>query len=305
MALTVAMEMMFRATGDNGKINCQKIIDCNNDDLDRLSLVGSWIDFVERAPYNTKCFNHWRYKQNPIGEYTKGHTTEDLLQTLKGFNQSIFFSPTVSGEWQVNFAFKSFFGLFLEAGDPTHTVEYFSQSVEELKEGDSNGQLFKVKYNGQETNLHDFWGSVCGQMNDHYPFSAEAYKRIDDFATDIFQKHNVDETPSFKDYKLLFNDSYSIAESTIYQGVQYGDDLSDEYVQKCKDIAPKRLAIAAYSLASFQKTLQIPTCEPLEKLGKGKVPVSGTSAVGWTIFCLLLPVALYLGGLLIKNRSSA
>ena len=305
MALTVAMEMMFRATGDNGKINCQKILDCNNDDLDRLSLVGSWIDFVERAPYNTKCFNHWRYKQNPIGEYTKGHTTEDLLKTLESFNKSIFSTPTVSGEWQVNFAFKAFFGLFLEAGDPTHTVEYFSQEVDALKDGDNNGKLFKVKYNGKETNLHDFWGSLCGQMNDHYPFSVDAYKRIDDFATQIFQKYNIDDTHYFKGYSTLFNDTFTMAESAVYDGVEYGEELDDAYVEKCKTIAPQRLAIAAYSLSSFQKSLQIPTCQTLEKLGHSKVPVSGTSAIGWTVFCLLVPVALYLGGLLIKNRTSA
>ena len=304
MTLTVAMEMMFRNTGDNGKINCQKIIDCNNDELDRLSLVGSWIDFVERAPFNTKCFNHWRYKKNPIGQYTKPHVTEDILQTLKSLNQSIFKSPQVNGEWQINFVFKSFFGLFLEATDPTHTVEYFNPSVSELIDGDNNGKLFKVKYNGNETNLHDFWGSLCGELTDHYPFSADAYKKIDDYATSIFRDYNPDNYHAINDYKKLFNETFSIAESSVYDGVEYGQELSRNYIQKCQTVARKQLAIAAYSLGSLQKNLVIPQCQPLEKLGKVTKPVNGIQAIGWTVFCLLLPVAFYLGRHLFKNRDS-
>ena len=300
MALTVGMELMFRSTGDDGKKFCQQILDCGNEKVDRLSLAGSWIDYVERAPFNTKNFNHWRYKKTPMGDFVKGHTTEDILTTLKSLVGSISSTPALNGEWALNFGFKVYQGLFLETSDPTHTVEYFTSSGP-LSDGDDNGKLYKVLYKGNETNLHDFWGSLCGQLNDHYPFSSSAYDTIDSFTTEIFKTYNSDHTKTFKTYNDLFNDTLQFAQSNLYENVEYGKELPEEYVNMCKKYAPQRLATAAYSLGQIVKKFPSPQCKSAEQQGKTTMPFTTVGGLGWAVFFMLLPVAFYLGGNLFRK----
>lgn len=298
-SLTAAMELMFRSTGDDGKDNCKKILNCIDEKFDRLSLVGSWIDFVERAPYNTRCFNHWRYTKTPIGSDVE-HTEEDLVATLHSLNQSIFSAPTINGEWPINFAFKAFFGLFLEAFDPLHTVEYFNESS--VPNGDDNGKLFKIFVGDKETNLHDYWGTACGQLTGHFPFSEADYEQIDNFVTETYKSQPTIEVPSITSYVEAINDSIKIAKSDVYEGVEYGKKLSDAYIAKCKSVVANRLALAGYSLGSMQRNLVIPSCRSAEGLGKSSSPVSTTAATGWATFLLLLPMACYLGAQLTKNK---
>ncbi|EAY14568.1 hypothetical protein TVAG_392950 [Trichomonas vaginalis G3] len=145
-ALTVAMEVYFRGTGDDGKNFIKQLLSITGENLDRLSLFGSWIDYVERAPFNTKCFNHWRSTKKGIPKGSKNYTTEDLDSMLASFEKSLL-PQTITGAWTTITAYKSYFALYLEAFDPTNVANYHS---DQFIDGDNNGRDFIVEYNGSK-----------------------------------------------------------------------------------------------------------------------------------------------------------
>lgn len=286
------MEVFFRGTGDDGRNLIKKVSGLSDEKFDRYSLFGSWIDFVERAPYNTKCFNHWRTTKIGIGTGASNYTTEDLQSTLSTMEKGLF-PQTITGVWTTILSYKIYFGLFLEAFDPTNVANHFSPS---FPQGDNNGKEFIVKYKGEKTNLHEFWGSLCGQLNKHYPFDDAAWKEIDKFTYEISKAHG--NAPRLNTIQDALNQSLDTAVRSVYEGVELNKELSDEYVSKCREVAPKILASASYSLAKKFKTMSLPTIQPI-RYGQ---PLSQTLALGYAVLLILVPVAIFMAGRAFCNR---
>ncbi|EAX89627.1 hypothetical protein TVAG_385970 [Trichomonas vaginalis G3] len=204
---------------------------------------------------------------------------------LGSFEKSLF-PQTIQGAWPINVAWKSYFGLFLEAFNPTNIANYYSNNH---TEGDNNGKDFEIFYKGRKTNIHDFWGSLCGRLTGKYPFNSNVWSDIDKYAHDITLVYrNVTHYQNIND---ILTQSYNIAKDVVYVGVNEGEILSDEYVEKCYDVTSKQLASAAFSLADKQRTLGVVP----PKIEYVKAPYSGSFLLGIWMLLLMFPFAIFIG----------
>lgn len=295
--LVIATEMMFRTLGDSGPQKIKQVLAIGDEKLDRPSLASAFLSYVERAPYNTDCFNHWRYTRTPINrtesEITAHSNQDDLASTTSNLNDSIL-NQKLNGAWPYNFGFKVFLTTFLESYDPMHNSEFFSS---DFPDGDNSGRKFMITFKGNRMSLADFWESGCGRYTRKAPFTAEDWKIIDKEVTEEFSKNTKAHLKDIDSYttelETAQNESYNIANDDVYaDNLKNGDPISEngEYYNKCVDITSKRFANAAYSLADYLKTLTIPTIQK----NPAKAPIRTSEAIGWSITCLLLPLTLYL-----------
>ena len=294
--LTIGMEIMFRSIGDTGPQTVQKALDIGDDDFERPSLAGAFLAFVEHAPYNTDCFNHWRYKQTPYVsgqefQYTEHSNLDDLKETLSDTLSGIK-DQSITGAWPYNFAFKTMLGTWFEAYSPIHNIELFSQ--DEFPNGDDSGRNFKVTYNNQEMTLHDFWDTGCGRYTKTVPFSSEQWSEIDSEVTSIVKAYPKTSIENLtEDADVAIQESYELAIQYVYNGISPNSVISSnsEYFEKCKEFTDRRIAEAAYALGSVIKyDVEVPTIQK----NPAKVPMRTSEAIGWAITCLLAPLTLYL-----------
>ena len=291
--LTIGMEVMFRSIGDTGPQTVQKALDIGDDDFERPSLAGSFLAFVEHAPYNTDCFNHWRYTQTPYVsgqtfDYTEHSNLDDLKETLSDTLNGIR-DQTVTGAWPYSFAFKTMLGTWFEAYSPIHNIELFSQS--DFPNGDNSGRNYTILYNGKTMSLHDFWDTGCGRYTKTVPFTSEQWSEIDQEVTTIvktYPKSSIENLTS--DAEEALQESYELAKEYVYSGVSPNSALSTEYVNKCKEFTDRRIAESAYALGSVIKSITVPNIQK----NAAKVPMRTSEAIGWSITCLLAPLTLYI-----------
>lgn len=287
-ALVIGTEIAFRAAGDVGpqlSVAAQKLI---NEKLDRPSLIGAWLAYIERPPSNTDCFRHWRFQQRPIGVENSTHSNIDdlnstLLSLIPGINNSV-----INGPWPFNFAFKTLLALMLESYAPLHVAEYFGGSF--ANSGDDSGQKYFIKYKAQRMSLLDFWDSGCGRWTLKTPYSDSDWKTITNEVNTVIKERSFAMYPDVTvDYEKAMNESYEIAVDSVYQGVEPEQELKSEYINKCIDITNDRIANAGYALATLLKTIKVPSITE-----KPKIIITVTEAIGWTMMILLTPFAFYL-----------
>lgn len=289
--LVIAAEIMFRATGDSIKQLVTDTLLLNGETLDHLSLIGAWISYVERAPFNTDSFNHWRFKQTPINKKNLTITEHSNIDDLKATGTSFLKGITngeINGEWPYNFAFKSLVGLMFEAFSPIHTAEFFDDN---FKNGDDSGRNFFIRYNGKNISLLEFWDTGCMKYTRLSPFSQEDWTSIRSEVDELYQKYpksNFHDTR--RNFDEIINESYELAVSQIYK-IKPNTDLNEqsEYTQNCIKLTQERIAHAGATAAAHFSSLKVPI---MKKLPPPK-PFSSHEPMAWIIFCIALPLFAY------------
>lgn len=298
--LTVGLETAFRILGDNGPQMIQKVLDIADEKLERPSLAAAWLAYLERPPYNTDCFNHWRYSQNSLNLDIKNSQTvivnqDDLLSTLKSLNKSII-SQTLNGAWPFNFGFKAFTTLYFEAFDPIHATLFF----DDQKNSDNNGRNFTIKYKGKSMSLHDFWDSGCGRYTYQTPFTKAQWKDIDDVTTKLYGTTLSDRIEQFgsasvetaSDFVEGYEQNFNLSKEFVYKNLtlKQNEELDSDYVSKCEKLTDIRLLQAA---TLFAKTLKYYTLPTIPK-NPPVVPFKASEGVAWGILFFMTPVTIYL-----------
>jgi hypothetical protein len=286
---------MFRNLGDSGPQKIKQVLSIGDEKLERPSLASAFLSYVERAPYNTDCFNHWRYTQTPfakIDQYTAHSNQDDLRSTVNKLNDVIN-NQELNGAWPYNFGFKVFLTTFLESYDPLHNVEFFS---DKFPSGDDSGRNFMIQFQGKNMSLADFWESSCGRFTKKAPFTAAQWKEIDKTVTEEFAKNTQSFLSSInmstKDPLVAQEESYNLSVEFVYNGIEPNQVITEnsDYYNKCIEISGQRFANAAYALASTLKYLTIPSFPK----NPAKAPIRTSEAIGWSITCILLPLTIYL-----------
>ena len=296
-ALLIQTEAMFRVLGDTGPQMVQQVLDIADEVVDRPSLAAAFLSYVERPPYNTECFNHWRFTKKPYNpeglEIVEHSNSDDLESTVNSLLKSVE-SGSLNGAWPYNFGFKTFLTLYLESFDPLHNVEYFSSN---FPTGDDSGKKFVIYDNKKATTLYDFWTSGCGRFNRTSPHSQAVWKDIDNEVTELIKNYPLSYIESVYDKKVFKSDiwgretSYNISVSDVYTGISPNQEISSSYRSKCIEITDIRMAQAAYALANELKyEVKIPDI----KKNPATFPIKTSEAIGWSITCMLAPLTIYL-----------
>ena len=284
----IAAEVMFRNIGDsitNVFKNTSAII---SEVVDRPSVIGAWISYVERPPFNIDAFNHWRFEQTPINDEhlnITAHTNEDSLAAT--YQQLI---PVLTGTgdaWTFNFAVKSWFGILVDGFSPLHNAELFSS---DFPDGDNSGRRFPVKFNGNEMSLYDLWETGCGKYSLKLPFTADQWASIDQKVTDIMQRHTFSHFHRDYDFEKYREQAYNLSRVKVYKNLKSGADITEEYVKQCQDICEEMAAHAGYFAgAHFKDSGFVIPPRVIEE----RQPMAKSEAIAWLIFCFLLPAAFY------------
>lgn len=295
----IAAEIAFRRAGDTPHTAIQRVLQMNNENLVRDSIVGAWISSVELPPINTKTFNHWRFTRTPInrgeGEVIYHSNEDDLVTEVTQINSGLS-KNTITDLWSYTLAFKSFFGLYLDLFAPLHNAELFNitnpQDSNEFLflDGDDSGQKFFINYNGNNISLYDFWESGCGRFNKILPYTNEEWHEID-MIVDQLRSSVSSKIPIPSNFTKISKDSTNLANTTVYdisinQNVKDGDD----YYNKCIQITNERIVIGAYSLSNALKRINVPSFPqkmPEQRMGQSEI-------VAWGVLALLLPTFAFL-----------
>ena len=296
----IAAEVMFRNVGDsitNVFKNTSSII---SETVDRPSVIGAWITYVERAPFNIDAFNHWRFEQTPLNDEhlnITAHTNDDsLAQTYRHL------TPVLNGTsdaWTFNFAVKAWFGILVDGFSPLHNSELFSS---DFPDGDNSGRKFLVKVNGAETSLYEFWETGCGKYPMKLPFTKEQWEQVDEKVTEIMKKNTYSKFHRNYDFDKYREQAFNLSRAKVYKGIKNGDTLSQEYIEQCQALCEEMVANAGYFAgANFKDTsFVIP-----KKVIEAKAPMANSEAVAWMLFCFLLPAAFYVISDLMRPKQTS
>lgn len=159
-----------------------------------------------------------------------------------------------AGQWEKAFMLRV---LLHSVGDihcPMHCVQVYSK---QFPEGDKGGVRFPLKGPDQLTrkHLHGLWDSI-GMLDtaspDARPLDANGLHFIEDLADKITTEYP---EYSLSDKDILTPEKWAeeshLAGKEAYLGIEMNTVPSDEYIQKTRKVACRRLALAGYRLAKI------------------------------------------------------
>src|SRR5205823_5200610 len=132
-----------------------------------------------------------------------------------------------------------------------------SRVSETNPKGDQGGNLFLLTPKGtpreKQENLHWFWDSIVVRYMPNTKDQCES-DYLDPIAQDIMKAYPYDNLKarlnpgSFDTWK---DESYQIASTEVYKGVNWFEPPSDAYKKKAFQIAQERLALAGYRMGDL------------------------------------------------------
>lgn len=230
---TLSQEGPFSKTPDMTQVACWA------DDLKELGLkdMAGW-HFVN-LPYDPSNFTH----HNPLQE-------ENIMKVIDGLNQAAKRNKDNTQGWIVGFSVANLIHFYGDIHQPLHVTEMFSA---QYPNGDAGGNKELVTVNGQSSNLHAVWDSVCWEYTDELarPLDSNGLATISNFAQKLINTYTFTDAQK-KEYNttVMANEGYNLAVSTAYPGIVSGMTITQDYLNKCLPVAEARIALAGYRFGS-------------------------------------------------------
>jgi hypothetical protein len=136
---------------------------------------------------------------------------------------------------------------------PLHSATRVSSA---LPQGDRGGNSVSIKVGGKKTNLHSYWDGGIGSFPKTGPnFAPPPLSQIP-AAVAKAKAGNPATNPKVKlndpfNYAAWADESFALAKSTAYQGMQNGVTPSASYNTKALKVARQRVAWGGYRLAAL------------------------------------------------------
>ena len=205
------------------KIEIQKIL------MDpSLAMASTWSDEMRSNP-DFRKYNPWHYANMPLNQTyanSKKSSKGDIVQAIK-------LSKSKLKNDNISLDEKAFYLRYL-----VHLIGDIHQPLHVGRGEDRGGNEIKVKWFGENSNLHRVWDT---NMIDNYQMS---YTELSSHLLTVFSE---------KDIKLLseyewVNESQNKVK-IIYNNVNNGDYLGYDYIYDNFDIVKQQLFKAGYRLA--------------------------------------------------------
>jgi len=205
------------------KIEIQKILMDSS-----LAMASTWSDEMRSNP-DFRKYNPWHYANMPLNQTyanSKKSSKGDIVQAIK-------LSKSKLKNDNISLDEKAFYLRYL-----VHLIGDIHQPLHVGRGEDRGGNEIKVKWFGENSNLHRVWDT---NMIDNYQMS---YTELSSHLLTVFSE---------KDIKLLSEDEW-VNESQnkvkiIYNNVNNGDYLGYDYIYDNFDIVKQQLFKAGYRLA--------------------------------------------------------
>ncbi|CAD2218175.1 single strand-specific nuclease [Angomonas deanei] len=192
----------------------------------------------------------------------------DMLTALKNTNST---TKTKIPLFHYQFALFHLVHFIGDAHQPLHCATLYS---DRFPDGDHGGNLFHVFYHGKEVKLHAVWDDLCRLAEPrphddkdrrrltkhtlHRPLSPEEYDTyIRQVSEELEDAYKIDEESLIKEknVELYAAESYQYAMNTTYAGLRPGDELTEDYLERCRHTTEKRIVLAGRRLAYWLNTL--------------------------------------------------
>lgn len=126
--------------------------------------------------------------------------------------------------------------------------------------GDRGGNSFNIKFNRQIKNLHFLWDAALGELEQDLvrPLSNSNYAEFEDYAKELMSEYPREELSrelSDENYENWAEESYQLAQSFVYEGIQEHQKPSDEYIKDGIVLSRMRIALAGYRLADLLREI--------------------------------------------------
>ena len=141
--------------------------------------------------------------------------------------------------------------LVADAHMPLHCASLYSPH---FPNGDRGGTLFALKgFSEDELNLHQLWDSCF--LLDYYefkrPLTTNGKRQIEQIAREFMSRFPAKSLIECNDLDAAhwIAESYELAKTIAYQGIEPGSNPSLDYMNKGKPVACLRLTLAGYRLS--------------------------------------------------------
>lgn len=224
-------------------------------------LMTTWADMVRDSNFPVRFKNYhrssWHY-QNVFWETRSGKPVElsdmensgQLVEKIEEFKR-VLTSDVPPAE-------KALAIVWLEhlIGDIHQPLHASGRVTSANPKGDQGGNLFLLTPKGtprdKQENLHWFWDSIVVRYSPNTADKCDA-DYIDPIAEQIMKDHPYEklkaEAAEISSEKWL-RESFAIASTEVYKGVEWFNSPSDKYKKKAYEIAEQRIALAGYRMAA-------------------------------------------------------
>jgi len=193
-----------------------------------ITAIGSWIN---KDDGYTNTFEYEQIQKNGM----KGHSEADGLSTAMRL-------------------------ILHYVGDIHQPLHATSRVNHEFPQGDRGGNSVPLPSVDGAKNLHSVWDSVVYSQTSDYnlPFSSKDWDTISADAKRLMDTYPIEESVATNlDVNQWAQDSFEISSSFLYEGVTPNQTLTDEYIQKGKELAEKQVVIGGNRLATLLKSLNL------------------------------------------------
>ena len=225
-------------------------------------LMATWPDIVKDKNFNTRFTKYsnsnWHYsdifwtwkdgKAQPVADAEPGGLT---MQKIADFNQLIRGSAS-DAEKAVAIAW-----LEHLIGDMHQPLHASAKTTSSYPKGDQGGNLFLLTPRGtprdKQENLHWFWDSIVVRYLPNAKDQCDA-DYLDPIAQDIMKLYPYDKMKNnlnMDKFDVWKTESYNIATTEVYKGVNWFEMPSDKYKKKAFEISQERLALAGYRMGEL------------------------------------------------------
>ncbi|MCH9609516.1 MAG: hypothetical protein S4CHLAM45_14320 [Chlamydiales bacterium] len=231
--------------------NCNTLLtaSCFPDDMTSLGLSGFKVWHGVLKPYdpdNILSEREINIIETLVSTNNLHSAINQSLKTLKNPNAS---------EWEQSFMLCFLLHCVSDIHQPLHCIQLYSN---QFPDGDMAGHRFHLK-DSKFKNLHTLWDSMLGlgslQMTRPLDEKNEAW--LTSFAEDIINCYPPEALPEHLDMSITnwSQESYDIAVSCVYDGIEPDITPSSEYIKRGQEVAKRQIALAGYRLANLLNKL--------------------------------------------------
>jgi S1/P1 Nuclease len=208
------------------------------------------IDYLDPAHYIDMPYN-------PEGILSTPGSTENVLGALSQNLKTLSTETLDTAPLETSLSIRFLIHILGDMHQPLHCTNMWNS---DFPQGDEGGNLFTIEFDSQIKELHAFWDSAAGKLENDYPrpLSSADWNDLLQLATEIMAEwpkvslinQLLDKSPA--DWCL---ESYNDAVNFAYNGAVLNEQLSEDYVNRAWGVVKKRLALGGYRLSSLIQEL--------------------------------------------------
>ena len=222
-----------------------------------IPTVSTWQDDLKDMSHFFGMGN-WHFIDNPIIDPSFQGPNPKPTYNLSGYLNSAWKSlndPTTNDPWVWGFHVRSLIHFLGDIHTPHHNCGLFSS---QFPKGDMGGNLYTLncQWGSSCNNIHFLWDSVGRIFPLMNPLQNNLRKEFENNVTKLINEYPMNYYSDLKYFnpKLWSDESFDVANSIGY-GTPKDETPSEEYLEKMRKAALKRVAVAGYRLATVLKNL--------------------------------------------------